>query len=162
MIITSTASDNGLLERIKSVATRFTGTVEIGYFGNTVHKPSITSRPKKLSLRKHKNITLNELAKIHEQGLGVPKRAFMTPALQQNRNKYLKFAAGQITPIIMRRQTLNGAWQRIGMMAVADIQQYMVTAQFTPLSPITIKRKGSSRPLIDSGQMRQSITYRVK
>jgi hypothetical protein len=47
------------------------------------------------------------------------------------------------------------------MQAAADVQAYMVNGKFAPLKAKTIKRKGSSKPLIDTGQLRQSITYRV-
>lgn len=157
MIITSTVTrDNGLLDRIRSVAKRYTTKVEIGYLDGAMHKPSITDGKAKPP------IALKDLAAIHEYGLGVPKRAFIEPSLKANRKKYLVYAGKQITPIIRRKQSMNSTWQTLGAMAVADIQQYMVTARFTPLAPITIKRKGSSKPLIDTGQMRQSITYRVK
>lgn len=149
-----TTRDNGLLDRITSVARRFTTKVEVGYFGK-MHKPPIT----RLSARP---IALKDLAAIHEFGLGVPKRAFIEPALKENRRKYLVYAGKQITPIIRRRQTLDNAWKGLGVIAVADIQKYMMTASFTPLAPSTIKRKGSSKPLIDTSQMYKSITYRVK
>lgn len=156
MIIASTVTrDNGLLDRIRSVARRYTTKIEVGYFGNATHRPSITSG-------KSRPIALKDLAAIHELGLGVPKRAFIEPSLKKNRKKYLVYAGKQITPVIRGNRSMNAAWQGLGMMAVADIQQYMVTASFTPLDPKTIKRKGSSKPLIDTGQLRQSITYRVK
>lgn len=156
MIITSTVTrDNGLLDRIRLVARRYTAKVEVGYFGNERHRPSITSGSPN-------PITMSSLAATHELGLGVPKRAFIEPSLIANRKKYLAYAGRQITPIIRGRQSLNNAWQGLGVMAVADVQKYMVTATFTPLAPSTIARKGSSKPLIDTGQMRQTITYRVK
>ena len=159
MIIASTVTrDNGLLDRIRSVARRYTTKIEVGYFGNAMHKPPITSGKSKPKAP----IALKDLAAIHELGLGVPKRAFIEPSLKKNRRKYLVYASKQITPVIRGKTSLNTAWQGLGLMAVADIQQYMVTASFTPLDPKTIKRKGSSRPLIHTGQMRQSITYRVK
>lgn len=159
MIITSTVTrDNGLLDRIRSVARRYTTKVEVGYFGNAMHKPPITSGESKPKAP----IALKDLAAIHELGLGVPKRAFIDPSLKNNRRKYLVYAGKQITPVIRGKRSFNTAWQGLGLMAVADIQEYMLTAEFTALAPETIKRKGSSRPLIDTGQMRQSITYRVK
>ncbi|WP_252715295.1 hypothetical protein [Acinetobacter junii] len=51
--------------------------------------------------------------------------------------------------------------QILGMQAAADVQMYMVNGKFAPLKAKTIKRKGSSKPLIDTGQLRQSITYKV-
>ncbi|MGM8939554.1 hypothetical protein ACS8E2_12760 [Psychrobacter glaciei] len=160
MIITSTVTrDNGLLDRIRSVARNATAKIEVGYFGNQMHKPSITSGS---TGQARSSISIKDLAAIHELGLGVPKRPFVAPALNKNRANYIKYVGRQITPIIRRRQSMNATWQTVGVMAVADIQKYMVTAKFTPLAPSTIKRKGSSKPLIDTGQMRQAITYRVK
>ncbi len=107
MIITSTVTrDNGLLDRIRSTARNFTSKVEVGYLNGAMHKPSITSGSPN-------PITMSSLAAIHELGLGVPKRAFIEPALQQNRNKYIKYAGRQITPIIRRRQSFNNAWQEL-------------------------------------------------
>lgn len=146
--------DNGLLDRISRVARDCTVKVEIGYFGK-MHKPSITSK-------RARPIALKDLAAIHEFGLGVPKRPFIEPALKENRRKYILHVGRQLTPVIRRRKSLDKVWQEVGTIAVMDIQKYMLTASFTPLAPSTIKRKGSSKPLIETGQMRQSITYKVK
>ncbi|WP_290597045.1 MULTISPECIES: HK97-gp10 family putative phage morphogenesis protein [unclassified Archaeoglobus] len=35
-------------------------------------------------------------------------------------------------------------------------------AEWPPLSPETIKRKGSSKPLLDTGHLRDSITHKVE
>lgn len=151
MIITSRVTqDNGVLDRIRRIGQSTTGGVEVGYFGNKSHRGANGRTP------------ITQVARAHELGKGVPKRAFIEPALETNRRKYLSIMASQITPMLRGAQTMRNVWGLIGATAVGDVQQYMVTAQFTPLSPITIARKGSSRALIDTGQLRQSITYRVK
>ena len=33
---------------------------------------------------------------------------------------------------------------------------------FTPNAPATVKRKGSSQPLIDTGNLRKSITFVIR
>lgn len=154
MIITSTVRrDNGLFNRIRSIARRYTTKVEVGYLGEVIHINEDGKRP----------ITLGDLASIHEHGVGyIPKRAFVKPALKQNRLKYLRFAGRQITPVIRGRQTATRVWHLLGQEAVKDVKKYMVTAKFTALSEQTVKRKGSSRPLIDTGQLRQSVTYKIK
>ena len=145
-----TVTNNGLLDRIKRTARGFTTRVAVGYFGNVGHSG-------------RQPITLGNLARIHEFGTGhIPARPFVTPALKQNRRKYLRLAGSQITPVILGRRTTTSVWHLLGQEAVKDVQTYMVTASFTPLSPKTVKRKGSSKPLIDTGQLRQSITYQVK
>ncbi|OPH36630.1 hypothetical protein [Moraxella lacunata] len=151
MIATSVViSDTKLLSRIMTTARGYTARVRVGYFGNERHAGK---RP----------ITLGNLAGIHEHGTRhTPKRMFVYPALKKNRGKYLKLAGGSFLPIVRGRKTTTQTWHYVGQQAVEDVQDFMVTATFTPLNEKTIKQKGSSRPLVDTGQLRQSVTYRVK
>jgi hypothetical protein len=52
--------------------------------------------------------------------------------------------------------------QRLGIEAQGDVQMSIVSGGWAPNSPVTVKMKGSSRPLIDTGAMRQSVTYVVE
>lgn len=152
MITTSVVTrDNGLFGRMVNTARRCTARVRVGYFANQgVHGG------------KHP-ITLGNLARIHEHGTArTPKRAFVAPALAKNQGKYLRLVGDRLTPMLTGRISPNQTWHYVGQQAVADVQMYMVQESFTPLSPKTIKAKGSSRPLIDTGQLRQSVTYKVK
>jgi hypothetical protein len=54
-------------------------------------------------------------------------------------------------------QALNAA----GLIAVNSIKNKITDGDFEPLKPATVKRKGSDKPLIDSSQMRNAITYLV-
>lgn len=142
-------TDNGLLDRIKRVARDYTTKVEVGYFGNQKHGKS--------------PITVRQIATYHEFGTKrMPKRAFVAPALQKNRMSYLKLAGKQITRVIRGRQTTTNVWNMLGDKAVKDVQDYIATGRFAPLSPITAKRKGHSVPLLDTHQMYDNVTYRIK
>lgn len=151
--VSAVVRDNGAFDRIKNTAKRYTAKVQVGYFGNARHTGDAKKRP----------ITLGNLARIHELGAKhTPKRPFISPALKQNRGKYLRLVGGSFVPVLQGQYSTHQLWQLVGQEAVKDVQAYMVTASFTPLSPKTIKQKGSSKPLIDTGQLRQSVTYRVK
>lgn len=146
-----TKQDNGLFNRLKSRAKSMVCRVELGYFDNKKHLSS--KRP----------ITVRQVASFHEFGTSrMPKRAFIRPALQQNRNKYVKIVGKQITPVLLGRQSVNGVWVLVGKEAVNDIQNYIVAGNFTPLSHRTAKRKGTRVPLIESGQMYDDVDYKVK
>ena len=44
-----------------------------------------------------------------------------------------------------------------------DLMQAEITeGDFVPNAPSTVRRKGSSKPLIDTGRMRQSVDYVIK
>lgn len=52
--------------------------------------------------------------------------------------------------------------ERVGLWAQGSIQQRISDGIPPPNAESTIRRKGSSTPLIDTGQLRTSIKYRVK
>lgn len=58
--------------------------------------------------------------------------------------------AGRILP--------SKALTQLGVFWEGKIKQTFRDGVFAPLRPATIARKGSSKPLIDSGQLRQSVT----
>lgn len=145
------SQDNGQLTQITNRANRLNGGVRVGYFASQGNHNG--KRP----------IMLGNLARLHEFGTRkIPKRAFIKPAITQNRQNYANLVQSQIGRVLQGQMTVQSLWQLLGTRAVADIQQYMRNATFTPLNPATIKRKGSSKPLIDTGQLRQSVTYQVK
>lgn len=107
-----------------------------------------------------------ELASIHEYGLGnVPPRPFIRPPFAQHKPEYLELlrrgydsAMKSNSPDAFRR-----VLALIGQKMAADIRNYVTTGAGVapPLSPKTIARKGSSRPLVDTGQMIRSVDYAV-
>lgn len=56
---------------------------------------------------------------------------------------------------------IQGA-ERLGMLARDKVRSSFTDGHLQPDAPSTIKKKGSSKPLIDTGQLRQSITFVVK
>lgn len=108
-------------------------------------------------------LTIGEIGEIHEFGLGsVPRRSFLAGWVDEKQDELRNvtragakaLVSGSITSPL---QFLN----QVGAWAVGSIQRRMSENIPPPLAPATIKRKGSSVALIDTGQLRSSITYRV-
>jgi phage gpG-like protein len=138
-----------ILRQFQKQANKFLGKVEVGAFGGHSGK-----RP----------ITMPDLAAIHEYGApsrNIPERSFVRASITLNQSKYGKFLLGEVKSLLLLKTTPMKIKQILGMQAAADVQMYMVNGKFAPLKAKTIKRKGSSKPLIDTGQLRQSITYKV-
>lgn len=144
--------NSGVLSNLIARVTRLQDKVIVGVPDDETHDESGES--------------LAMIAAVHEYGSitrKIPARPFLHPALRKNQNKYSKILAQKATAILLGRFSLNQALALVGEMAQADVQKYIVDHQgFAPLKKSTIKRKGSSRPLIDTGQLRQSIRYRVE
>ncbi|ENW78661.1 hypothetical protein F909_03623 [Acinetobacter sp. ANC 3929] len=148
---------NWFFNKLVSQATKLTGHAEVGVFGG---KPHITD----LKQGGKRSIDMPDLAAIHEYGApgrNIPERSFFRASLQLNQSKYGQYLMGQIKPMLLGKSTMAATWQFLGQEAQADVQTYMINGKFVPLKPKTIKRKGSSKPLIDTGQLRQRVSYRV-
>jgi hypothetical protein len=50
----------------------------------------------------------------------------------------------------------------IGLWAVGKVKDFLSQVRSPRISPITAQRKGSDKPLIDTGQMRNSISYEIR
>ena len=75
----------------------------------------------------------------------------------------------EITAMLTRQKAalLNGSGakeilNRIGLEVKDLMQTEIITGEFVPNAPSTIRKKGSSRPLVDTGRMRQSVNYVIK
>ena len=90
---------------------------------------------------------------------GIPERPFMRNAMRDNRKKYKDRMAIEAKAILANMTTLRQVLARLGILAQGDIQHEITALQTPPNAPATIKRKGSSNPLIDTGEMRQAVTW---
>lgn len=100
----------------------------------------------------------------------VPPRPVIEPAINYNKKEIAKrliTAYGKAMENIYAGDSMQTAMQHLEV--VGMYAQNIVRAWFTnpnngwePNSPLTVSKKGSSNPLIDTGEMRKSITYVVK
>lgn len=105
------------------------------------------------------------IASVHEFGSpkrNIPERSFLRAGIRASTEDISKIAARQLKLIAKDQQTPSNAIQMLGLAGQAAVQKYIRHGDFEPLSPRTIEAKGSDKPLIDTGNMLQSITYEVR
>lgn len=99
----------------------------------------------------------------------IPERPFMRNAMRANRDKYQSAMAAAARRIL--RGVVTGkdgaalkreALERLGAMAQGDIQKEITSLRSPPNAPLTIALKGSSNPLIDTGEMRAAVTWAIE
>jgi hypothetical protein len=104
------------------------------------------------------------VAAIHEFGApaaNIPARPFIMPTVAEQKDKWTNTIAKSIPKVVMNQMTAFDVLDLVGMQAAADIQTKISTIYSPALSPITIRRKGSSKPLIDTGLMMASVRNAV-
>lgn len=105
-----------------------------------------------------------QIAAVHEFGSpdnGIPERSFMRSSIAENRQAYVALNRLSLRKILEGKMTFIDALNLLGNKAAGDVKMKIRNGPFEGLKQTTIDRKGSSKPLIDSGQMRQSVTYVV-
>ncbi|RTY63036.1 hypothetical protein [Pseudomonas veronii] len=58
-------------------------------------------------------------------------------------------------------KSMDQILETVGVVAAGAVKVYMTELKTPPNAASTIRKKGSSNPLIDSGAMRQSVTHKV-
>lgn len=98
----------------------------------------------------------NELGTVH-----IPARPFLRDSVDDNEGEINSFLQSQ------KRALISGAsaeqvLKEIGIFQKDLIQDKIESGSFAPNAASTIRQKGSSKPLIDTGRMRQSVDYVIK
>lgn len=104
-----------------------------------------------------------DVAAFNEYGNSrTPPRPFMLQAWEARESELENACTGALTLVSNGSYTAEQAANLVGAVWVGVIQQEIRDGDFAPNAPMTIQRKGSSHPLIDTGHMWQSIHYEVK
>lgn len=110
-------------------------------------------------------ITVVELAAIHEFGspaARIPERSFVRRTFAENRTELSSLQARIAGRLVAGALTGFQALSILGSWASTAIKKTITGTHIPPpLAPATVARKGSDRPLVDSGQLLNAITYAV-
>lgn len=111
-------------------------------------------------------MTVKELAIIHEFGsikAKIPERSFIRASMNLHRRKYRLMLAKGAPKILIGRASPTSLLNDVGAQAAQDMRQYIRKgSNFEPLAPMTVAKKGHSRPLLDTRQMERAINHKVE
>jgi len=90
----------------------------------------------------------------------IPERAFMRTTFDEKEKKWYQFLEKEMKQVLAFKRDVKTMLERLGAMAVGDIQEKM-----TNMSPgnagATTSAKRSNTSLVDTGGLRQRITWKV-
>ncbi len=134
-----------------------------------VQKDVLVGIPQAESSRKDSAEPNNaELAFLHTNGSPkrrIPARPFLQPAILANKEKIAKLQKKVIQDALKGDAKLMLVdLTKLGIFAQSAVKAWFVDPRnnWAPNAPLTIKLKGSDKPLIDSAQLRNSIHYVVR
>ncbi|MDE9455631.1 hypothetical protein [Xenorhabdus bovienii] len=113
------------------------------------------------------------VAAIQELGYptgGIPPRPFMRPAMSENQSKYSGLMARAAKAAIKGNISVSDGLTQMGSVAAGDIKLAISAVTTPPLKDSTItaragrhsKGKATNKPLVDTGQMLQAVTFVVE
>ena len=145
-------------------------TLEVGFWGDIYEEidegfyapygpqSNITNKARRYSPRKA--ISVATVAAANEfGGKNRPPRPFMRTTVKKNRKKWRNFVQ-EVLP--QYANNINGMMEKLGEIAVEDMTEMIRIWSKPPNAPSTIRRKGFNDPLIDSGQMMDSVRMQIK
>ncbi|HEV7258939.1 MAG TPA: hypothetical protein VGN82_14255 [Bosea sp. (in: a-proteobacteria)] len=92
---------------------------------------------------------------------GIPPRPFITIAMYKSRRE-IRAALRKIAKGTVENGTpIAAQLPKLGAYGAGKIQDQIAANTPPPNAPSTIRQKGSSRTLIDTGRMRQSVTWEI-
>ena len=89
----------------------------------------------------------------------IPERSFVRAGVDENRRAIEAQIDELHDAVLQQRMTARQAIQQLGEWGATIIRNKATRGPFTPNSGMTVARKGSSRPLRDTGRMVQTITH---
>lgn len=98
----------------------------------------------------------NELGTDH-----IPARPFIRQSVDDNESKINSFLKEEVKDFAQGKSA-EQILKEIGIFQKDLMQDKITSGSFAPNAESTIKKKGSSKPLVDTGRMRQSVNYAIQ
>lgn len=117
--------------------------------------------------RNDSRMTNAQIAYVHEHGSpaqNIPARPFLGPGIKEAMPE-LVGVARQVAKKTVDNMSSSEVVRGMEILAAgleAAVKRKILKGPFAPLKPATIRRKGHSKPLIDTGQMYDSIKTKVR
>ena len=98
----------------------------------------------------------NELGTDH-----IPARPFIRQSVDDNESKINSFLKEEVKDFAQGKSAKQ-ILKEIGNFQKDLMQDKITSGSFAPNAESTIKKKGSSKPLVDTGRMRKSVNYVIQ
>lgn len=144
-----------------------TNELRIGIFGSSGSKILIIANVNEYGA--NIKVTPKMRAYLHATGLHlkakttkikIPERSFIRSGYDKNKSKIIDATNKDLYDLLEFRIEINQFWVRLGERLVGFAKEYLTRLKTPPNHPYTLeKKKPKKNPLINTGQLRQAITW---
>lgn len=92
----------------------------------------------------------------------IPQRSYLRSTLEEKKDEIIRTLESAYKGVADLRLKASDARSLVGLKVSSLVRQKIVAIRTPPNAPATIRKKGSSNPLIDTGRLRQSIAFVVR
>ena len=92
----------------------------------------------------------------------IPERSFLRTSHDEYADEIAKKASMALGQVINGKMSPDTWLDMFGEMMATKVKQYIRDLKSPPNHPFTIDQKGSSNPLVDTGNLLESITWEKK
>ncbi len=89
----------------------------------------------------------------------IPQRSFLRPGVDSGVDLYTKIIEENSQAVLDGEMTTDQVLNQIGAVAAAKVKEFIINLSTPANAESTVKKKKSSNPLIDTGNMVQSVTH---
>ena len=146
------------------------GLAAVHEYGATVNHPGgtpyiIAGSGRAVFVKKDSPAGIKAIAKGHVTGphvIEIPERAPIRKTFDEQRPRIMAASTRLMRQVVGQTLDLDTALGRLGEFASAQIRRTIQRGVEPPNAPSTIRRKKSSKPLIDTGLLINAYTYQVR
>ena len=109
-------------------------------------------------------ISVQDYAIFNEYGTSrIPARPFfrLSVGTANAQNEIKEYMKQQVEQIIQGGISAQQAYENLGTFVVQKIKKTIASGNFAALNPQTVKKKGHSKPLMDTHSLFHSIDYEI-
>lgn len=133
-------------------------------FGATIEHPGgtpyIVRNGKAIFLRKGSSGPSVQFTKPHK--IVIPQRSFLRATVDEGMDQIQQLINEELNAIVQGQRSPGQSANRIGLVLQGMIQKRISDGIAPANAAATIKRKGSDKPLVDTGVLKGSITFLVR
>jgi hypothetical protein len=150
---------DNLTRRVKEVRRGRVPSVKIGVFANKQGSDLVTyASANEFGVTRN---VVNIGTGTTKSEIRIPERSYLRSAVAENKKEINEFVSARFSDFLDGKTSVPRALKRIGLFATKLVKKKIREGPFVPNALSTILRKGSSKPLIDTGRLRQSITHEI-